>query len=162
VLYEDWFMRYMQERERASFFVSWLLKLQDRGVRLVNPPHAASVLQYKPFQLHALRAVGARVPITCTVEPGLAWAWAHEDATIGRRTQPSSSRVGRSLQFKDTRNFRIRTPRAAPFHPMAGRRRVDPARGSRSRGSTCPRRPPQRQLPVHQAGIRACECRFSA
>lgn len=64
LLYEDWFERYMQERERASFFVSWLLKLQDRGVRLVNPPHAASVLQYKPFQLHALRSVGARVPRT--------------------------------------------------------------------------------------------------
>ena len=64
VLYEDWFERYMQERERSAFFIAWLLKLQDRGARLINPPHAASALQYKPFQLHALRQAGARVPRT--------------------------------------------------------------------------------------------------
>ena len=64
VLSEDWFERYMQERERSAFFMAWLLKLQDRGARLINPPHAASVLQYKPFQLHALRGAGARVPRT--------------------------------------------------------------------------------------------------
>ena len=64
VLYEDWFTSYMQQRERASYFVAWLLALQDRGVRLVNPPQAASVLQYKPFQLHALRKAGASVPRT--------------------------------------------------------------------------------------------------
>lgn len=64
VLYEDWFTRYMQSRERASMFVAWLLKLQDEGKRLVNPPHAASVLQYKPFQLHALRKAGAQTPRT--------------------------------------------------------------------------------------------------
>jgi glutathione synthase/RimK-type ligase-like ATP-grasp enzyme len=64
VLYEDWFERYMQERERASFYVAWLLELQRRGARLVNGPTAASVLQYKPFQLNVLRNVGARVPRT--------------------------------------------------------------------------------------------------
>ena len=64
VLYEDWFERYMHQRERASFYVAWLLALQHRGCRLVNGPQAASVLQYKPFQLHALRALGARVPRT--------------------------------------------------------------------------------------------------
>lgn len=64
VLYDDWFVRYMHDRERASFYVAWLLSLQQRGVRLVNPPHAASVLQYKPFQLDALRSVGAMVPRT--------------------------------------------------------------------------------------------------
>lgn len=64
VLYDDWFTHYMHSRERASFYVAWLLGLADRGVRLINPPHAASVLQYKPFQLHALRAVGATVPKT--------------------------------------------------------------------------------------------------
>lgn len=64
VLYEDWFIRYMQERERASYFVAWLLSLQDRGARLINPPHAGSVLQYKPFQLETLRRVGAAVPRT--------------------------------------------------------------------------------------------------
>jgi glutathione synthase/RimK-type ligase-like ATP-grasp enzyme len=64
VLYEDWFVRYMHSRERASYFVAWLLALADRGVRLINPPQAASVLQYKPFQLHALRRAGAAVPRT--------------------------------------------------------------------------------------------------
>ncbi len=64
VLYADWFQRYMHSRERASFFVSWLLLLQHRGATLVNPPHAASVLQYKPFQLHVLRSLGAQVPRT--------------------------------------------------------------------------------------------------
>ena len=64
VLYDDWFERYMHQRERASFYVSWLLALHDRGCKLVNPPHAASVLQYKPFQLHALRSLGAQVPRT--------------------------------------------------------------------------------------------------
>lgn len=64
VLYEDWHARYMHSRERASFYIAWLLSLAERGVRLVNPPHAASVLQYKPFQLHALRKVGAQVPRT--------------------------------------------------------------------------------------------------
>jgi glutathione synthase/RimK-type ligase-like ATP-grasp enzyme len=64
VLYEDWFTRYMQSRERASFAVAWLLSLQARGVRIVNAPYAASVLQYKPFQLDVLRRLGARVPRT--------------------------------------------------------------------------------------------------
>lgn len=64
VLYEDWFERYMHQRERASFYVAWLLALQHRGCRMVNGPQAASVLQYKPFQLHALRSLGARVPRT--------------------------------------------------------------------------------------------------
>lgn len=64
VLADHWFTAYMQQRERASFYVAWLLALQDRGCRLVNPPHAASVLQYKPFQLHALRRAGAAVPKT--------------------------------------------------------------------------------------------------
>jgi glutathione synthase/RimK-type ligase-like ATP-grasp enzyme len=64
VLYEDWFTTFMHTRERASYFVSWLLQLAHRGVTLVNAPHAASVMQYKPFQLHALRSLGARVPRT--------------------------------------------------------------------------------------------------
>ena len=64
VLYEDWFTTFMHTRERASYFVAWLLQLAHRGATLVNAPHAASVMQYKPFQLHALRSVGARVPRT--------------------------------------------------------------------------------------------------
>lgn len=64
VLYEDWFTTFMHTRERASYFVAWLLQLAHQGATLVNGPHAASVLQYKPFQLHALRSLGARVPRT--------------------------------------------------------------------------------------------------
>lgn len=64
VLYEDWFTTFMHTRERASYFVAWLLQLAHRGATLVNGPHAASVMQYKPFQLHALRSLGARVPRT--------------------------------------------------------------------------------------------------
>ncbi|MFO0676164.1 MAG: ATP-grasp domain-containing protein [Polyangiaceae bacterium] len=64
VLYDDWHERYMHAREKASFFVAWLLNLVHDGVAVVNAPQAASVLQYKPTQLHALRALGARVPRT--------------------------------------------------------------------------------------------------
>lgn len=64
VLADDWFAGYMHSRERASYYVAWLLELQARGARLVNGPHAASVLQYKPFQLQALQRVGARIPRT--------------------------------------------------------------------------------------------------
>lgn len=64
VLYEDGYARYMQSRERASVFLAWLLQLQHQGATLVNPPQAASVLQLKPFQLHALRSLGAQVPRT--------------------------------------------------------------------------------------------------
>ncbi len=64
VLYDDWFNAYMHERERASFYVSWLLNLLESGARIVNPPQAASVLQYKPFQLHAMQRLGIPVPRT--------------------------------------------------------------------------------------------------
>ena len=64
VLYEDWFTQFTQTRERAAYFLSWLLQLSHRGATLVNGPHAASVMQYKPYQLHALRSLGAKVPRT--------------------------------------------------------------------------------------------------
>ncbi len=64
VLFEDWFTHYMHRRERATFVMAWLLRLQHEGVRLVNGPHAASVFQFKPFQLDVLRRLGARVPRT--------------------------------------------------------------------------------------------------
>jgi len=64
VLYEDWFTTFTQTRERAAYFVAWLLQLAHRGATLVNGPHAASVMQYKPYQLHALRSLGAKVPRT--------------------------------------------------------------------------------------------------
>jgi glutathione synthase/RimK-type ligase-like ATP-grasp enzyme len=64
VLYEDWFTTFTQTRERAAYFLAWLLQLSHRGATLVNGPHAASVMQFKPYQLHALRALGAKVPRT--------------------------------------------------------------------------------------------------
>jgi glutathione synthase/RimK-type ligase-like ATP-grasp enzyme len=64
VLYEDWFTTFTQTRERAAYFLAWLLQLSHRGATLVNGPHAASVMQHKPYQLHALRSLGAKVPRT--------------------------------------------------------------------------------------------------
>jgi glutathione synthase/RimK-type ligase-like ATP-grasp enzyme len=64
VLFDDWYTQYIHAREKASYFVSWLIALQHQKATLVNPPQAASVLQYKPFQLHVLKAVGAEIPRT--------------------------------------------------------------------------------------------------
>jgi glutathione synthase/RimK-type ligase-like ATP-grasp enzyme len=64
VLYKDWFEHYMRTRERATYYLAWLLKLQHDGKVLVNPPHAGTVLQYKPYQLHVLERLGAQVPRT--------------------------------------------------------------------------------------------------
>ncbi|MGQ0508535.1 MAG: hypothetical protein ACT4TC_24820 [Myxococcaceae bacterium] len=64
LLHHDWFNQYMQSRERATYFLSWLLKLQHDGVTLVNGPHAGTVLQYKPHQLHVLERLGAQIPRT--------------------------------------------------------------------------------------------------
>lgn len=64
VLYEDWFTAFTQTRERSAYFLAWLLQLSHRGATLVNGPHAASVMQHKPYQLHALRSLGAKVPRT--------------------------------------------------------------------------------------------------
>ena len=36
VLYEDWFTTFTQTRERAAYFVAWLLQLAHRGATLVN------------------------------------------------------------------------------------------------------------------------------
>lgn len=64
VLFDDWFIRYMQAREREAFYMSWLLAWHQQGVKLVNPPNTASVMQSKPYQLHVLRSLGARIPRT--------------------------------------------------------------------------------------------------
>ncbi|MEW5742692.1 MAG: hypothetical protein AB1938_27490 [Myxococcota bacterium] len=64
LLPDDWHDTYERGRQRSAFYVAWLLDLKERGARLVNPPQAASVLQYKPFQLDVLRRLGARVPRT--------------------------------------------------------------------------------------------------
>ncbi len=63
-LLADWHARAMQQRERWAFWLAWFLKLQHRGVRLINPPQATSLMQFKAFQLHVLRSLGARVPRT--------------------------------------------------------------------------------------------------
>src|SRR5688572_24984362 len=42
-LYEDWYAAFMQSRERAAVYLSWLLQLEDRGVPVINPPHAGSL-----------------------------------------------------------------------------------------------------------------------
>lgn len=79
VLYDDWFTAYMHERERASFYVSLLLNLLESGASMVNPPQAASVLQYKPFQLHAMKNLGIPTPRTLiTNDPGRVKAFARE------------------------------------------------------------------------------------
>ncbi len=64
VLHREWFERYMHSRERATYHLGWLLKLQHDGIPLVNPPHAGTVLQYKPYQLHVLERLGASIPRT--------------------------------------------------------------------------------------------------
>lgn len=63
-LYEDWYVVFMQAREKAALYMSWLLQLELRGIPLVNPPQAGSVHQFKPFQLDVLRKLGAQVPRT--------------------------------------------------------------------------------------------------
>ncbi len=78
-LYEDWYASFMQSREKAAFYMSWLLQLEHAGIPLVNPPHAGSVHQFKPFQLDVLRRAGARVPKTLvTNDPAAVEAFARE------------------------------------------------------------------------------------
>jgi hypothetical protein len=62
--YEDWFIRSMQARERASFELAWLQSLEDRGVRCLNSPRALAELEYPAHRLAALRRAGAPVPRT--------------------------------------------------------------------------------------------------
>ena len=54
VLYEHWFISYMQQRERASYFVAWLLA-QRRGVASTNGP----LLSIAAPTLEAALATGA-------------------------------------------------------------------------------------------------------
>jgi len=63
-LFDDWYVSYMQRRERAACQLSWLLELGRRGVPVVNPPQHTSAVQLKPFQLQAARAVGLCLPTT--------------------------------------------------------------------------------------------------
>ncbi|HZN91517.1 MAG TPA: hypothetical protein VFB81_02395 [Myxococcales bacterium] len=64
VLHGDWFAGYMESRERAALYACWLRGLEHAGVPVVNPPAPASAVAFKPFQLRALRRLGAPVPRT--------------------------------------------------------------------------------------------------
>jgi glutathione synthase/RimK-type ligase-like ATP-grasp enzyme len=63
-LYAEWHTQYMQSRERSVFYLAWLQGLIRRGLKVVNPPHMAMPLQYKPYQMQVLRELGAEVPRT--------------------------------------------------------------------------------------------------
>lgn len=63
-LFRDWFIDYMQRREKFGFQLSWLLSLKQSGIPIVNPPEHGSVVQLKPFQLHAAQNVGLNIPKT--------------------------------------------------------------------------------------------------
>jgi len=64
VLHEEWFAGYMQSRERAALYACWLRALEHAGVPVVNPVASSSAVAFKPFQLRALRGMGAPVPRT--------------------------------------------------------------------------------------------------
>ena len=63
-LYDDWHTAYMNAGERSFLYMGWLLDLHHAGIPLVNPPHAASVQQFKSFQLQSIRRLGGKVPRT--------------------------------------------------------------------------------------------------
>ena len=76
-------------RSRSSIESALLARMRSRSMTTTSATTRSS-------------AVGARVPMTCTVEPGLASAWAQHEETTGNRAQPNSSRAGRSLKIEDT------------------------------------------------------------
>lgn len=79
----DWFVELMRQRERAAFVSAFVLDLQARGTRLVNPLHAGNPLQFKPFQLNVLRRLGARVPATLiSNDPASIRTFASQHATV--------------------------------------------------------------------------------
>ena len=76
-----------------------------------------------------------------------------------QRHKPAAARCGAMNRKMTRRTFHCRTPRAARFKARPGRERRLRHVRMRQAQCTCLRRPPRRQLPVHQAGIRARECR---
>lgn len=78
-LFNDWFVDYMQRRERFAFQLSWLIAESLRGKPVLNPPEHGSVLQLKPYQLLAARQVGFDTPRTViTNNPDRVRAFARE------------------------------------------------------------------------------------
>lgn len=63
-LFADWFVEYMNRRERFGYQLAWLLALTFQGVPVVNPPEHGSVVQLKLFQLAAARQIGLATPKT--------------------------------------------------------------------------------------------------
>lgn len=85
VLFDDWYPEYMQRLERHSYQISWLLAVEEAGGTVLNPPFAGSVLQYKPYQIQALRRNGIPIPETLvTNDPALvrAFAAAHPEVVF--------------------------------------------------------------------------------
>ncbi len=64
LLYRDWFIDYMRQRENSGFQLSLLLYLSLKGIPVVNPPEHGGVVQLKPFQLAAAKSVGLTIPKT--------------------------------------------------------------------------------------------------
>jgi len=63
-LYSDWFVDYMQRKERFGFQLSWLLALSIQGIPVINPPEHGGVVQLKPFQLQMANLAGLKIPKT--------------------------------------------------------------------------------------------------
>lgn len=79
VLWDEWYPEYMHRLEQHGYMVSWLLALEESGATMLNPPFAGSVLQYKTYQLQALRRNGLPLPPTLvTNDPELVRRFAAE------------------------------------------------------------------------------------
>lgn len=78
-LFADWYVAYMQRRERYGFQLSLLLDQVRRGKPVVNPPTHAQLVQLKPLQLATANSVGLTTPRTLiTSDPWRARAFLDE------------------------------------------------------------------------------------
>jgi hypothetical protein len=64
LLFKDWWVDFMHEREAFAYQLSLLLKFENMGIPVVNPAEHGSVIQLKALQLHHARALGLRTPRT--------------------------------------------------------------------------------------------------
>lgn len=63
-LHDDWYVIYMQKREREAYVLSWLVGLASEGKNIINAPVAGHVSQLKPHQIHQFHAHGLPTPRT--------------------------------------------------------------------------------------------------
>jgi len=78
-LFADWYVTYMQRRERYGFQLSLLLDQVRRGVPVVNPPTHGQLVQLKPLQLAIANSLGLTTPRTLiTNDPWRARAFLDE------------------------------------------------------------------------------------